>query len=62
MTKKRGRVHDSVAQMLQAEGVDTSTLEVATLSRGPDHLIILNGETFGEYNHVSRQLVKYKDI
>lgn len=62
MTKTEGRVYTEVAEMLQAKGLGTDTLEVATLGRGPDHLIILNGETFGEYNHTSKKLVLYKDL
>lgn len=61
MVKKEGRVHQRVAALLRSRGVDPKELEVATLSRGPDHLVILNGETIGEYNHVSRKLWLYSD-
>ena len=60
MRKTKGKIHDDVAQRLKAKGYDTSALEVATLSRGTDHLVILNGETVGEYNHISKKLVLYK--
>ena len=61
MIKNTGKVHALVAGHLTRLGVDTSTLQVATLSRGPDHLVLLNGETIGEYNHVSGHLVLYAE-
>ncbi len=60
MTKKSGKVYDRVAELLNSMGViDTSTLEVATLSRGCDHLVCLCGEVAGEYNHKADRLVIY---
>lgn len=59
MVKKSGKVHEEVSKLLQDKGVDTRTLEVATFSRGSDHVIILNGEPVGEYNHKSRRLFTY---
>lgn len=59
MRKKSGRVWDQVAQGLKRAGKDVSSLEIATLSRGADHLVILNDEVVGEYNHVSKRLFLY---
>ena len=42
------------------EGWDRG-LEIGTLGRGPDHLVILNGETIGEYNHPSKRLHLYEE-
>lgn len=60
MRLSTGRVFNSVYSLLKEQGVlDLSSLEVATLSRGPDHLVLLKGETVGEYNHVSGRLILY---
>lgn len=61
MIKNTGKVHARAAEHLARLGVDTSTLQVATLGRGTDHLVLLNGETIGEYNHVSGHLVLYAE-
>lgn len=61
MIKKEGTTYQSVAELLRSRGMDPEGLEVATLSRGPDHLVILDGETVGEYNHRSKCLVLYSE-
>lgn len=62
MRKKEGKVYEAVRELLQQAGFSKlRTLEVATLNRGPDHLIVLQGETIGEYNHVSRHLSLYEN-
>lgn len=62
MIKKEGKVYTDIAEKLRAKGIDTDTLEVATLGRGSDHLVILNGETVGEYNHNSEKVILYRDF
>jgi len=62
MIKKEGKVHAAIAEKLRAKGINTGTLEVATLGRGTDHLVILNGETIGEYNHKSEKLNLNQDF
>lgn len=59
MTKKYGKVYDTVTERLREEGLNPEGLEVATLGRGPDHLIIVAGATIGEYNHRSGKLTLY---
>ena len=60
MIRNDGKVFNRVEELLREAGrLDLSGLEVATLSRGPDHLVILNGETIGEYNHRSDRLHLY---
>lgn len=59
MTKKDGKVYAAVKEILQAKGVDVDSLEVASLCRGCDHLVINDGETIGEYNHRSKKLTLY---
>lgn len=61
-TKGEGKVWDNVAAELHARGIDTSTLKIATLWRGSDHLVILNDEVEGEYNHRSRKLLLYSEF
>lgn len=62
MRKKEGGVYKAVDALLKEQGVlDTSSLEIATLGRGTQHLIILKGETVGEYNHRSEQMIIYSD-
>lgn len=62
MVKKEGKTYTAVADLLKTRGVDPEGLEIATLGRGSDHLILLNGETIGEYNHRSRQLFLYDNV
>lgn len=62
MTKKEGKVFDAVFVALKQRGINPEGLEIATLWRGPDHLVILNDETVGEYNHVSKKLSLYEDL
>lgn len=59
MIKKEGRTHSAVAEELQLSGEEIDQLEIATLSRGTSHLVILRGETIGEYNHKSKKLALY---
>lgn len=62
MLKKDGKVYDSVAARLRAKGVNPAGLEVFCTGCGSDHLILLNGETVGEYNHVSKRLFLYSEV
>lgn len=62
MVKKEGKTYTAVADMLQARGLDPKGLEIATLGRGTDHLVLLKGKTVGEYNHKSRRLFLYDVI
>lgn len=59
--KKEGKLHVEIVERLKAEGLSSGCVEVATISRGSDHLIIQDGETIGEYNHVSKRLLIYKN-
>lgn len=61
MVKNTGRLWDSVAEILQVKGMDTQTLEIATLGRGTDHLILIGGEIIGEYNHQSKRIYLYSE-
>lgn len=61
MIKKEGKTFERVEELLREAGrLDLRGLEVATLSRGSDHLVILKGETIGEYNHISGRLTLYE--
>lgn len=62
VTKNSGRVHEQVAMQLLARGINPKGLEIATLGRGPDHLVLLNGEPIGGYNHVSKKVFLYIDM
>ena len=62
MTKKEGKTYTAVADLLRARGVNPECLEIATLGRGTDHLVLLNSETIGEYNHVSGRLFLYNEV
>lgn len=59
MTKKAGKVYEAVIEKLQAKGMDVEGIEVASLCRGCDHLVLRDGETIGEYNHRSHNLIVY---
>ena len=60
MTVTSGKVYERVAELLRELGrLNIRSLEVATLYRGSDHLVILDGETVGEYNHISDKLHLY---
>lgn len=59
MLKTDGKLHAAIVERLRAEGLATNKVEVATLGRGPDHLILLDGVTIGEYNHKSKKLMLY---
>jgi hypothetical protein len=61
MTKKDGKLHEAVVEKLRSEGIDVEGIEVATLCRGCDHLILRDGETIGEYNHRSKKLTLYSN-
>ena len=62
MIRKAGKVYDAVAELLQARGIDTKGLEVAALGRGPEQLVLMDGEIIGGYNFNSRELVLYSDL
>ena len=60
---KEGRVFVRVEELLHEVGLlDTTGLEVATLSRGTDHLVVINGDVIGEYNHRADRLLLYDTI
>ena len=60
MTVTSGKVYERVAELLRELGrLNLRSLEVTTLYRGSDHLVILDGETVGEYNHISDNLRLY---
>jgi hypothetical protein len=60
MTHTEGKVFRRVEELLRDLGrLDLRGLQVATLTRGTYHLVILNGETIGEYNHISDELSLY---
>lgn len=61
MYKKEGKVYDGVKTRLKERGLDTDGLEVYCTNRGAWHYVIINGETIGEYNHVSKRLSLYTD-
>ena len=58
--RKEGRVFGRVEELLREAGILNITgLEVATLSRGTDHLVVINGGVIGEYNHRADRLLLY---
>lgn len=60
MRKTEGKIFRRVSELLTELGrLDLGGLEVATLTRGTDHIVLLNGETIGEYNHKSDTLILY---
>lgn len=60
MIKREGKVYDRVAALLREAGrEDLRGLAVATLGRGTDHLVVLNDDVIGEYNHRSGRLFLY---
>lgn len=61
MIKKEGKVYSEVAKRLQAMGIDTRELRIATFGRGPDHLIVIGDKVIGGYNHKSRRMTLDKD-
>lgn len=58
---KKGNTHSIVAAILEKIGVDISSLEIASLGKGGGHdqLVILRGETIGEYNYSTKCLLLY---
>jgi len=60
--RTEGKVYEAVAELLRARGIDTKGLEVAALHRGPDQLVLIDGEIIGTYNFRSRELVLYSDM
>lgn len=60
--KTTGKVYDRAAEYLKNRGFDISTLKVATLWRGPEHLLILDDDVIGEYCHISQKFVIYSDL
>jgi hypothetical protein len=61
MKVREGKVHDAVREALKERGIAEGDIEIVTFYRGPEHLVILNGETIGDYNHVTRDLRLYAD-
>ena len=62
MIRKEGKVYDGVIEALKERGLDIIGIEVGSLTRGVWHLILLNGEVIGEYNHRSKRIILYSDI
>lgn len=62
MIRKEGKVFDDVAKLLKERGLDVSGLEVAALGRGPNQLVLLDGEIVGDYNFLSKSLFLYVDM
>lgn len=61
MIKTSGKLHEQIAALLRARGISPDRLHVATLGRGTDHLVILDDDTIGEYNHKSKSLMLYSN-
>ena len=59
--KKEGAVYEAVAALLRCRGINPKNLAIATLGRGPDHLVLLEGDPVGEYNHKARRLHLYQE-
>ena len=62
MIRKEGKVYNDVKKLLEDRGMNTCLLEVAALGRGPNQLILMAGETIGEYNFRSKRLFLYDDM
>ena len=62
MVKREGKVYESVKARLRAKGISTEGLAVFCTNRGSDHLIILDDDVVGEYNHVSKRLFLYSEV
>lgn len=62
MARKKGKVYMMVRKLLRFRGMDLEGLEIVTQSPGSDHLVVLNGETIGKYNHISKRLFLYSDL
>lgn len=61
MIRKEGKVFRDVFMLLRRAGmIDLRGLAIATLGRGPDHLVVINDTVIGEYNHVSGRLFLYE--
>ena len=59
--KKEGKLQREIVERLEAEGLKLDNIAVATIGRGSDHLILQDGETIGEYNHLSKRLLIYEN-
>ena len=62
MIRKEGKVYEAVVDCMRARGCATEGLEVATLGRGVDHIVLRKGEVIGGYNHASKRLYLNEDI
>lgn len=62
MIKEKGKVHDEVAELLRLRGIDTKGMRTVSGGRGPYHLIVVNDEVIGEYNHSTKKLSIHADI
>lgn len=68
MIKNSGKIHDQVRELLTARGYETNTLQIATLKRGTEHLVLLGGEIIGEFYANPRKrpgpgkLIIYADV
>ena len=62
MVKDKGKVHNEVAELLRLRGIDAKGLKIASGGRGPYHLVVINDEVIGEYNHNTKKLSVHADI
>ena len=62
MKKYMNKCFNDVSKFLGQFGVRGDDIDIKTLTRGPDHLIVLKGDVIGDYNHRSRIIRIYKDV
>ena len=62
MIRKDGKVYEAVIEALKDRGIKTEDVAVASLAPGSEHMILLNGEIIGEYNHINRRIFLYENI
>lgn len=62
MIKETGKAHDEVAELLRLRGIDVKGLKIVSGGRGPYHLVVINDEVIGEYNHSTKKLSIHADI
>ena len=53
MIRTDGKVYEIVRAKLEAIGLETSTLKIATFGRHTYHEIVLHGSIVGSYEHIS---------
>jgi hypothetical protein len=60
--KDKGKVYTQVAELLRLRGIDTKGMRIFSGGRGPYHLVVINDEVIGEYNHNTKKLSIHADI